>query len=390
VAQYGPVEAILVRRRFAWALPGIAALAMAMFFAWATGESALLGAFLVSQLVIASLAGWLAYWRPHRDLEQVSVDEEGLRLGAYLLRSRRWIRRGDLAATPDARWRVDIHALFQPRVRLVLSSAEEGRQLLAALGLDRREGTSRFKVRLHAAPSVDAAAIGTAFAFFFSLFLLGVVPSAWVLLTPLLVPLCAWLLWRAKVTVGADGIERQSIFGRRFVAHADVFDVRQAGDEVILVMNDGRTMMMDTRGERIRAGVWRKDPVFDAIFTAWHAQRGLGANGPAAATTLLARGARPVREWLASLRRIGGDAGAGYRVAPLEERDLIGVLSDAQAPAELRVGAAVALGANKERAPRLRVAADDVADPVVRRIALAATEEDDDSLEIEVAKALRA
>jgi hypothetical protein len=349
----------------------------------------LLGAFAVSQIVIASFAAWVAYYRPHRDVEQVSVDEEGLKLGAYLLRSRKWIRRGDLAATADARWRIDIHAFAHPRVRLVLGSAEEGREILAALGLDRREGTSKFKVRLHNAPSPDGTAIATALAFFLSLFAVAWIPSGWVLLAPALVPLAVWLLWRATITVGSDGVERRSIFGRRFVAHADVFDVRQAGDEVIMVLNDGRALMIDTRGERIRAGVWRKDPVFDAIFTAWHAQRGLGANG-AAATTLLARGTRPVREWLASLRRIGGDAGSGYRVAPLEERDLLGVMSDAQAPAELRVGAAVALGANKERAPRLRIAADEVADPVVRRIALVATEEDEDSLEMEVAKAIGA
>lgn len=388
MAKYGPIEATLVRRRFAWALPGFAALAFGMGVAWATGESMILGAMAVSQIVVASLAAWIAYYRPHRDVEQISVDDEGLRLGAYLLRSRRWIRRGDLAATADARWRIDVHSFMQPRVRLVLSNAEDGRELLAALGLDRREGSSRFKVRLHAAPSADGTAIATAVAFFFSLFMLAFIPSGWVLLSPLLVPLAAWLLWRATLTVGADGIERRSIFGHRFVSHADVFDVRQAGDEVMLILNDGRTMMIDTRGERIRAGVWRKDPVFDAIFVAWHAQRGLQNGG--AATSLLARNARPVREWLASLRRIGGDAGSGYRVAPIEERDLLGVLSDAQASSEIRVAAAVALGAKKERASRLRVAADEVADPVVRRIAIAATEEDDDSLEMEVAKALRA
>jgi hypothetical protein len=69
------------------------------------------------------------------------------------------------------------------------------------------------------------------------------------------------------------------------------------------------------------------------------------------------------------------EAPAGYRVAPIDERTLFDVVADAQAPSELRAAAAVALGAHADHAPRLRVVADDLAEPAVRRIALKAASE---------------
>jgi len=84
------------------------------------------------------------------------------------------------------------------------------------------------------------------------------------------------------------------------------------------------------------------------------------------ARLLLARGSRPVGEWRTALRKLleQGD----YRESPLDPHELYQVLSSPEEPAELRLGAALAL---RERDPtevkrRLRVAADACANPRLR------------------------
>ena len=77
----------------------------------------------------------------------------------------------------------------------------------------------------------------------------------------------------------------------------------------------------------------------------------------------------------------------------LDKRALFAILGDATAPRELRAGAAVAIGVREEHASRLRIAADDVADPIVRRVAVASADGDAENaalLEAELDEVLRA
>src|SRR5205807_4438336 len=112
--------------------------------------------------------------------------------------------------------------------------------------------------------------------------------------------------------------------------------------------------------------------------------RAARAAAAASARLALARGGRDTKAWITSLREYVHDA-RGYRVAPLEPDDLFSLAVDASADAEIRAGALVALASKPEHQPRVRVAADDIADPALRRVALAS---DDDELLYALEKAL--
>jgi len=98
---------------------------------------------------------------------------------------------------------------------------------------------------------------------------------------------------------------------------------------------------------------------------------------------LLVREGRTVGDWLSSLRRLLTDDGVGkYRVG-VDRPALLATLEDPAAPAEARVGAAIALGErlDDDGRAKLRVAIDTAAD-VPLRVALEAVEGgDEDELE---------
>ncbi len=93
--------------------------------------------------------------------------------------------------------------------------------------------------------------------------------------------------------------------------------------------------------------------------------------------------------WLDALRD-GAVGGRGsYRAVVPDAGELARVLADAGSSREVRVAAAVALGAIDPL--KLRVAASEIADSVVRRVADAACEERaPDGLEDEIERALEA
>lgn len=104
--------------------------------------------------------------------------------------------------------------------------------------------------------------------------------------------------------------------------------------------------------------------------SAWLAWRQRAGEPEPMTSLLLARGGRSLDAWLAGLRALGSGEGTGYRLAAVDDEALFATLASASASRELRAAAAVVLGASGRHAARLRVAADDVADPVVRRVAL--------------------
>ena len=104
------------------------------------------------------------------------------------------------------------------------------------------------------------------------------------------------------------------------------------------------------------------------------------------------RGDRTTEEWARALRAVGSGTAVTYRTAPPSRGELLRVAVDPAAATEVRVAAAVALGAptdDDERA-RLRVAADVTALPKLRVVLLRASDAgaDEDSLdELEPASA---
>ena len=321
------------------------------------------------------------------------------------------LRRGDATLLDDGRVRVDLRGWRRPRVRLVVKDIAVARELLAALNLDRRTGTSQFRIRrlrpyeslllllllFLSVPVVIALSIASG-----ALGLVG-------LLAAILMPFVIRVLARVELTVGSDGVGLRTSLGRTFIPHSRICKIariwpeghergsRHEGEVVSwgfeIVLDDGTKHRIDTRPERFAAGVWKTDPVFASAFAAWSEAQASSATAAPHASALLARGGRSTREWIISLRELATDGTGGYRVPALDERALFAILGDAAAPRELRAGAAVAIGVREEHASRLRIAADDVADPIVRRVAVASADGDAESaalLEAELDEVLRA
>jgi len=103
---------------------------------------------------------------------------------------------------------------------------------------------------------------------------------------------------------------------------------------------------------------------------------------PESATALLARGARPLAEWIQALRSIGAGAMANLRTADVDPERLWRVLESPSASATDRAAAAVALASSEEpgRRERIRVAASAIAQPKLRVAVEAASHEDEAAL----------
>jgi hypothetical protein len=101
---------------------------------------------------------------------------------------------------------------------------------------------------------------------------------------------------------------------------------------------------------------------------------------PAADTALLARQARPVADWIQSLRAIGSGAHVDHRTAPVAPERLFRIVEDPSLAPSARAGAAVALGASLDEGGKLRLkeAAHATAAPKLR-IAIEAAAAGDDS-----------
>jgi hypothetical protein len=382
------IRAVLVRRnRVAGVVAAIASVVspiafFASFQLHAGDFHALLVGLFAMYTAVATGAAWLGFVAPRRS--EIDVGAKDHRIDAGGARSKK-IRSGVATALIDGRYRVDLKSFPWPRTRLEVASAEDARAILAALGLDRRKGTTRFGARWASTPT-----IGQMLFVMTPIVILTPILASWlswpVAALPILLPLAVWLLSRVDVIVGTDGVDARSLVRRRFAAHGEIEHVVRRPTGVTLVMRSGKAIALDTSRSRGQVGLHVPDPIYDAIVAAWSRSRGI-ANPANAGVAMLAKGTRSTHDWIEALRGIGNQRGTGYRVAQVDDADLFGVVGDAQAPTELRAAAAIALGANPEHAPKLRVAADDVADPVVRRVVLAATAEDA-ALELELDHAL--
>lgn len=237
------------------------------------------------------------------------------------------VQRARIDRMRDGRYRVSARKNALSQVRVEVDTEEQARALLAQLGVDRREGTTQFEVH---------GSFGR----------------------------------KTKLTVGHDGIQLDARGKREFIRHADIRSVVRTMPVAPIIVSpgieielaDGRRLTFDTRRTRFAADAWEADPVYEAI------EKGRAGVAVAAPTTLLQRGNRSASEWLESIRAVA-DGRSDYRSIALDDRQLETVLSDAQAPKDARIAAALAL---RVRDPaRLRIAIEDVADEGVRDVALA-------------------
>jgi hypothetical protein len=346
------------------------------------------------QAFFVTLACWLGFYRARRRDVTYGVREGVLVIDGAVSRVR--FRRGEAAAMPDGRARVDLRAWPQ-RVRLEVEDMQTARDLLAELGLDRRAGTSRFVVKTFArwrgaetvALGLALGFLGLVFAAMMGLFGAAIVAAALGVFGA--ATISSALKRNVELTIGADGIEVASRHERRFAPHASIRSIeridergerwserdRRVSPGFAVTLDDGTRWVFDTRAARFAANVWATDPIFEAVREARDAAR----PGAHRATASLERGDRTSRAWIDALRALAKHERVDYRVPALDARALFDVLADPSASREHRAAAAIALAANEEHAPKLRVAADDVADAIVRRVAVAATAHDEAELE---------
>ena len=362
-------------------------------------------------VALALAAGWVGYARPWRRDIVVELAAGALSIDGRARRRAGALTRGEATILDNGRVRVDLRGWPRQRLRLELADIASARQLLGELELDRRAGTSQFRVR-RLRPYENLLLLTLLFLAVPLAIALSIV-SGWLgllcFVAAVLSPFVVRALARIRLTVGSDGLDLRSPLHHVFVPHARIQSIAriwpdghergstQDGEVVSwgfeVLVDDGSRHRLDTRPERFPAGVWKTDPVFAAAFGAWSAWQTGATPAVPHVSALLARGTRSTREWIASLRDLSTDGANGYRVAALDESALFAILADAAAPRELRAGAAVAIANRQEHAPRLRLAADDVADPVVRRVAIASAGADPDRaalLEAELDEALGA
>jgi hypothetical protein len=142
------------------------------------------------------------------------------------------------------------------------------------------------------------------------------------------------------VTLASDGVRKHGVFGSRFIAWRDVVEVVPLLDAfrplgIRLVARDGRGMNLEASGDQyleLRERLEEDRRNFEARIVS-----GLDPD-------LFARKGLSVEAWRVRVAEVVG-AGGSFRTAEIRLEDVVCVLEDPGADAEVRVGAALALAA---------------------------------------------
>jgi hypothetical protein len=189
----------------------------------------------------------------------------------------------------------------------------------------------------------------------------------------------ARLFTPGRVVIGTDGLVLEGAFRRRFFPLASIVDIVDgpSGFDLVLKAEGApcHVTLVSTKGARAYAAAAR---IRDAL----HARR---SDVEAGASALIARGGRPVSEWREALRRLV--QGAGYRGERVSVDALLDTAGSAAAPAEQRVGAAMAIGMgdDADAKRRLRVVVEGIANEKLRVALAEAAEGEADEAAIEEA-----
>jgi hypothetical protein len=163
-----------------------------------------------------------------------------------------------------------------------------------------------------------------------------------------------WVHLRAPERAQAKELEPANAFYLR----------RRSGDAILVPLAGHPADEVEALRRRIEAGIERSRAA------------------PRAALDVLARGGRTVLDWRVDLERATRQS---FRTAALPQDEIDAVLADPAAPAEARVGAALALRAMGDAQLRVRVAAESTASPRVRAALEAAAEDEIDDARIAAA-----
>jgi hypothetical protein len=330
------------------------------------------------------------HFRPRVVPTHVRVEDEALWFG--LNRAVRLAEIKGVHVIPDRRhFAVRIARGLRPALHVEVAKLDDAQGLVHALGFAASQRAMRFTGRppwmasrwlsaLHTLGSVVLAVVVSlaAIAVFGFRTKPILVSVAWLALSSAALAALMVLTRSAEVDVGTDGIAVRWFGRRRFLPARSIADVRvesRMGASVLIVA------LRDGTFERIpcASGPDGADAVLSRAREAIAVFAGSEAR---LATAQLARGGRPVEEWLADLRALGAGA-TTLRSAPLPPEHLWRVVEAASAQAEERVAAAFALSAREgdEARARFRVASQTVADGRLRVALEAAAGGDEAELE---------
>lgn len=180
-----------------------------------------------------------------------------------------------------------------------------------------------------------------------------------------------------KLVLGADGVELHGAFRRRFFPRSRIFGVEKMRGDVSLLLRDGdvvKDVKLSAEDDE------RRNALVKCIRDALEEQ----GHGHDPRSALLSRGQDSVSAWRERVRKLAGP-NEGYRASAIPVETLVRTLSDADAPADVRVGAALAIASSRDQAAKeqLRIATDAIVDEDLR-IALetaAEAEADDEAIQ---------
>lgn len=196
------------------------------------------------------------------------------------------------------------------------------------------------------------------------------VPVLGGLVATLLVMFAVWLAPRTdSLTIGKDGVAiRKAV--ERFVPLDEIRGVRLVAPARGGRVTGPTALALDLRdGASVRVEVGDGDALLlEAVRTEIEDRRSTARRGGSGRGVLerLMREGRSAAEWVSALEALlRGDG--GFRDTAVSEDDVLAVLEDVSAPAEARIGAAIALARQGEdHADLVRMVAADVASPRLR------------------------
>jgi hypothetical protein len=277
---------------------------------------------------------------------------------------------------------VDLHLAGGDVLHVRVPTLDDARSLARATGLDASRNALR--VPLGASAFLDRPFSSHIFrlGFLLTFLMARVAPTrlsaaivAIAVFATMLLALGRALLGATELVIGADGVTVRGHLRARFIAYdrlagLDAPTPRVPGVGVLaLRLVDGTTVSLTTRDLSADARV-ELLARYEEASRAWR---------PGGVDTIvenrLARRGRPVDEWRTSLRR-ALESAEGYRDEPLTREALLRVLASPAAPAERRIGAALALTPDRHAGtqesvlaaalacanPRLRIALEQAAD----------------------------
>jgi hypothetical protein len=330
-------------------------------------------------------------WTSDEEAE-IEVNDAGVLEGGRLLVARDQIRAGFVVPDPPRGPRVRLQRKLRLPVEIRVEDESQGRALLRALGLDVSQRAATFSTpsRVITDPKLSIF-FGIGFAILYVL--IGIVghPLAGhgvsIQIPILLVYLGFMLLTRTSITVGADGVLRSWLGKKEFWSYGEIASAARFFEHIGRKHKWQGVELTLRSAERVRLPITSKngfqqsqlDLILERIHEAMENHR---QGEPAADTALLARQARPVADWIQSLRAIGSGAHVDHRTAPVGPERLFRIVEDPSLAASTRAGAAVALSASldEEGKERLKGAAGAIAAPKLRIAIEAAAEGDEAAL----------